>query len=278
MQSPRAALIDAHVHFHACFRASEFINAAQANLSRAAAANGFAETFSAFLLLTETADAHWFDDLVQCARSGDRVADEWSVRFTAYRCQLRLEGPEGRALNVISGYQIVTAEKLEVLALGTRERIPDGQPMDRVIGVAKTAGAIPVVPWGFGKWLGRRGEYVRSLVETSRAGEVFLGDNSNRVAGFPEPRIFDRARSVGIQVLPGTDPLPFPGEASRAGLAGCLVECDPTSEDADAWPTVQRKMTGPAIRTFGRLESPWRFAKNQVAMQLYKRSAARRAA
>ncbi|HEX9876461.1 MAG TPA: hypothetical protein VGC50_07410 [Gammaproteobacteria bacterium] len=273
MSSARYALIDGHVHFHACFDPDEFLNCAWANFARAAVAAGFGDRFSAYLLMTETAHAHWFDDLSQRAGSSVPIAEGWTVRATAHPCQVKLVGPEGAELNVISGYQIVTTENLEVLALGSIERIPDGEPADRVIEAARASGAIPVVPWGFGKWLGRRGKCVHSLVDSSAPGELFLGDNSNRLAGFPEPPILRRARAAGFQILPGTDPLPFAREAARAGTLGFLLECNSAFEDADSWSTVRDKIERrEAVTPFGDFENPWSFARNQIAMQLYKRS------
>jgi hypothetical protein len=273
MNSPRAALIDGHVHFHQCFDAVPFVETAYGNFVRAAGTAGCEHNFAAFLLLVETFEAHWFDDLAELARTHGSVGGGWGVRATADPCQLKLVGSGGRELNVISGYQIVTAEKLEVLALGSRDRVRDGLPIRDVIRRVKASNALAVVPWGFGKWLGRRGKLVRDLVEAAESRGFYLGDNSNRLAGLPEPAIFGRARAAGFEILPGTDPLPFPKEAARAGTAGFLYRPRSEAEDLDSWPVVRARLEEPSpITPFGHLESLPSFVKNQIAMQIYKRT------
>ena len=274
VNSARVVLLDAHVHFHTCFDVGKFLNGAWDNFGRAAQAAG-ADGFCAYLLMTETAYAHWFDDLSRRASACAEVAPGWTASPSGHPAHVRLAGPKGAALNVISGYQIITTERLEVLALGCVERIPDGAPMRHTIDAARALGAIPVVPWGFGKWLGRRGEHVRSLLESPGTGELFFGDNSNRLSGLPEPPILRRAKAAGFHVLPGTDPLPFPREAGRVGALGFSLECEAATEDPDSWSVIREKIGYcEAVRPFGSLEGPWAFARNQIAMQLHKRSGA----
>ena len=271
MDAPLAALLDGHVHFHACFDAGRFLAGANRNFARAASDAGYGDRYAAFLLLTESASAHWFDDLQRAAEEGTAVAPGWSAAATADPRQVALAGPQSERLNVVAGYQIITAEKLEVLALGCRTRIADGSALDEVISAVKAADALTVVPWGFGKWLGRRGKHVQSLLERTAPGELFLGENSNRVTGFGEPPIFRQAREAGIRILPGTDPLPFPREAARTGSFGFILECG-TAENGGVWSTVRRKIEQQQrVKPYGRLETPWCFARNQIAMQVYKR-------
>lgn len=52
----------------------------------------------------------------------------------------------------MAGRQIVTAEKLEVLALGTDLDIDDGRPIREVLSLVTENGGLPVIPWGAGKW------------------------------------------------------------------------------------------------------------------------------
>ena len=71
---------------------------------------------------------------------------------------------------VIAGRQIVSAERIEVLALGTRTQIPDGQPLAATIDAVRADGALAVLPWGFGKWWGARGRMVDAYLETATGG------------------------------------------------------------------------------------------------------------
>jgi hypothetical protein len=271
MDAPLAALVDAHVHFHSCFDARTFLDGANRNFAAAAAAAGYGDRYAAFLLLTETASAHWFDDLQRVAENGTAIAPGWRATATGDPRQLALVGPEGATLNVVSGYQIITAEKLEVLALGCRTRIADGNALDNVVSAVRASDALPVVPWGFGKWLGRRGQHVQALIKKTAPDELFLGENSNRITAFGDPPIFREARNAGIRILPGTDPLPFPREAARTGSVGFIVESE-GDESARLWSAVRRNIElQTSIRSYGRLETPWCFARNQIWMQVHKR-------
>jgi len=150
-----------------------------------------------------------------------------------------------RAFVVLAGRQVAAREDLEVLALGTTARHPDGQPIREVLAWARAQDALPVVPWGPGKWLGARAALLRALVEEARGQELYLGDESSRPISWSPPRPFAWAEAHGVRNLPGTDPLPFPRERTRAG--------------------------GYGFWTDGALESPLRFVRNQIAMQLRKR-------
>jgi hypothetical protein len=123
---------------------------------------------------------------------------------------------------IVAGRQIVTAERLEVLAVGCVDEFPDGKPIRDVMCAVADCGALPVVPWGFGKWLGARGRIVRSLVETPPV-TFSLGDNGGRAALLPRPPLLGVAERRGIPVLLGSDPLPLAPEVTRAGSCGFVV-------------------------------------------------------
>ena len=60
----------------------------------------------------------------------------------------------------IAGRQIVTLEKIEVLALGLKENYSDNKSIEEVINYILSKNALPVIPWGVGKWIGKRGAIV----------------------------------------------------------------------------------------------------------------------
>ena len=135
---------------------------------------------------------------------------------------------------------------------------------------AASSGAVIVLPWGFGKWTGRRGKIIRRLLENGEAPVFHLGDNSGRLKYWPKPREFSIAAERGLQVLPGTDPLPFPTETARVGRFGFALPM-PVSIKTPASDLVSR-LSDPDIRPipYGRCEGLFRFLKNQVNMQLIK--------
>jgi hypothetical protein len=214
--------VDGHVHFHECFTWKVFLDAAAANLARARSATGRSRETRGCLLFTESAGASHFRALA------DRPALAGSAGWRAEKgddgCSLLLTSPGRSPLALVAGRQIVAAERLEVLALGCAREIPDGRPIRDVLRAVADENALAVVPWGFGKWMGRRGRIVRDLVE--RAGEtpLCLGDNGGRMRLLPRPAIFGWAERRGILVLGGSDPLPLPDHATRAGSYGFVLE------------------------------------------------------
>ncbi|MES1245469.1 MAG: hypothetical protein ABUT39_27945 [Acidobacteriota bacterium] len=246
--SSSVALVDAHVHFHDCYDLQAFLEGALRNIRKGADELGLTQ-WTGFLLLAESAGARWFQ----------RWRDD--PRFEATReaeSRVALE-----RLVLIAGRQIVTRERLEVLALGRDLEVPDGLPLRDTLERVRESGALPVLPWGFGKWWGRRGRVVAEALRQD--GELFLGDNGGRLG--PDPALFRRARKLGVRLLPGSDPLPF---SRHAGLAGSYGFVLPHAVDLDrpAETLLQRIRESGQPRAFGRRAGLPRFLRDQVGMQL----------
>lgn len=123
----------------------------------------------------------------------------------------------GCQVYLFAGRQVVTAERIEVLALAADGDFADGQPAERVIAAMRAADGVPVIGWSPGKWCGARGRLVGDLLRRSRPGELLLGDTVLRPRRFPEPRLMRAARRRGLSVIAGTDPLPLAGEERLLG-------------------------------------------------------------
>ncbi|NNE43113.1 MAG: hypothetical protein HKN12_02805, partial [Gemmatimonadetes bacterium] len=173
-----------------------------------------------------------------------------------------------RRMTVVAGRQIVTAERLEVLAIGLDDLPEDGAALGATIDRVNDDGAFPVVPWGFGKWSGARGAIVRELIRTSRPGRFCVGDNGGRPAAGVRPRLFDTAEARNIPVIPGSDPLPFPDQEERAGTYGFVMPqaLDPRRPAHALKEWLRGLRTSPLA--FGQLESLPRFLRAQVGMQM----------
>jgi hypothetical protein len=169
---------------------------------------------------------------------------------------------------VVAGRQIVSSEGLEVLALGTDKAIPDGTPLAATVETIRALRAIPVIPWGVGKWLGRRGQVVKSYIGSSSGDAVFLGDILGRPPFWPRSSIFRVGAARGIGVLPGTDPLPLESETLRAGSCGFYMDCDLASGPPSVVLTDSLRLGPPAILPFARRETSWRFFRNQARLRL----------
>jgi hypothetical protein len=267
-------LVDAHVHIHDCFALPRFLNSAYANFRDVAARKEACNGFTGMLLLAETARANWFKRLTTLADNGHTSETaplgEWHLRHTAESCSLLVERRQNEHIFIIAGRQIVTAENLEVLALGTDAYFPDGAPITAVIEAVRASGALVAIPWGFGKWWGRRGLILKELLDKQESLDLFLGDNSGRPVFLRNPRHFKQAIKKGIQIFPGSDPLPFPSEYWRPGSVGLMIRAY-ISEKTPASNLKQiLRDQAISIKPYGRLENPYRFLRNQFAMQLVK--------
>jgi hypothetical protein len=260
-------LVDGHVHIHDCFSVPRVFDAAAANFAAAAQALSSRRGYDAVLCLTESDKEHFVDG-VRTRRLG-RV---WRGRHGFWEVEPSSE-PEtfvarcgNTRLRVIAGRQLVTRERLEVLALGTTAPLPDGEPMEATLAAVRRAGAAAVLPWGVGKWLGSRGAVVARVLADPACRDVFLGDNGNRLEVGPEPPHLRAARRAGRSVLPGSDPLPLPGEEARVGSYGFAadVALDP-SRPAAALLALLR--SGAPFAAFGRRERLIRFVGNQLALR-----------
>jgi len=180
--------------------------------------------------------------------------------------------PKFGQLELVAGRQIVTAERLEILALGTNQYWEDGQAICDVISSVAKANAVPVLPWGFGKWMGARRRIVVSLIERFSDGLLYLGDNGGRPQILPYPPEFAQAAEIGMKVLPGSDPLPFASEYNKPGSFGFYVDF---IQDYDGvWTSICELLRGNRVdvKGFGSPETPIRFLRNQLAMQYVMRT------
>ncbi len=260
-------LVDAHVHFYPCFAPERFLDAAAANVAEAGRRLALVEPPIGCLLLTETPDMHWFRRWRDEGAGGE---GPWSLRPTQDGIGLlALRGGQPR-LVLVAGRQIATREGLEVLALGCDRDFPRGLAFPDALRASVDAGAVTVVPWGFGKWWFRRRRLVRWLVDTAAPGTVFLGDNGGRARLGRDPALFARARARGLLVLRGSDPLPFTNQETRAGGFGFVLPGTVRAETAAA--DLLRHLG--ALRRqpieFGRLQPPVTFLATQLRMHLRK--------
>lgn len=251
--------VDTHVHFHSCFVEGDFLEAA----SMAGAEESLPGRV--VLCLTESAGMDWFSVLRHRIGSDQHSGPAgWTVRDTHEVQSVVVEGPSGNSLVVVAGRQIVCAEGLEVLALGSVETLSDGLPMVDVMQQVSSRGALVVLPWGFGKWFRRRGEIVRNLIQDPPC-DFFLGDNGGRLALWPEPKLLREFRKSGGVVLPGSDPFPFSWDMGRVGSFG--IQLDGSVGLETPFADLKALLSAPQ-RRYGRLESLLPFVRNQVAIQL----------
>ena len=260
-------LVDAHVHIYDCFQLSAFFDAAAKNFLEAAnqSNNSEKQHITSFLLLSEGTGSNWFFKLKE-NETTENSTGEWTLSSTGEPYSMRLENVSDQTLYLVAGRQIVTSEKLEVLALITEKRFPDGLPLDETIATVSKSGAIPVIPWGTGKWWGRRGKILQDYLLHPSAQPFFLGDNGGRPSFWHTPLLLRFARQRGIQVLPGSDPLPFPLEQTKAGRFGCSLQGTIIGDRPASSLRQLLIKRDKSLTPYGPLEKPAIFIRNQLAM------------
>ena len=264
-------LVDSHVHMHECFDVARVFDAAAANFAAAARALAAERDYDGVLCLVESRGER-FLDAVRARHEGRvwrGVHGFWEIEPTCEPETFLVHCGSTR-LKLIAGRQIVTRERLEVLALSTTAPLPDGEPIEATLAAVRDAGAAAVLPWGVGKWLGARGAVVARILADPEWRHVLLGDNGNRLELGPEPAEFAAARRAGRAVLPGSDPLPLRGEEARVGAYGFAVDValDPLRPAASLLALLE---SASAFVAFGRRQPLGRFVGNQVALKLKSR-------
>jgi len=264
-------ILDAHVHIYDCFDPDTLLDGAIVNFRKAAKNAGISK-YTAVIMLTETANDDYFARFSGASGVADLPGNAWSFGATSEAESLRAIHRDGHELLVVAGRQIVTSEKLEILALATLSRFVDGQPATDVVEKINAVGGIAVAPWGVGKWWGKRGHLISELMQQFSPQQLAIGDNSGRPWFMHMPTHFRVAERQSRRILPGSDPLPFAREATRVGSVGCVLR-HPIDELKPA-ESIKRVLIEPGatVEPYMKHESLLPFLKNQIAMQLRKRT------
>ena len=237
-------LADTHVHVYPCHELLDLLKDAVTRL-QSAAKNPQAPCL---LCLTETSRDDWFKSL---QTGNHRLPEDTQLISTAESISMRIQ-TETLDCTVIAGRQVVTQERLELLALGTTESFTDGLPAQEAFDAIHSSGAIPVLAWAPGKWLGKRADIVNQLMETCKE-DLWCGDSSLRCKGWPTPSPFHANQRP---LLAGSDPLPYPGEETQAGGYGLELKAAFNPETPFA--SFRDAVSGPAevVTRIGSRNSP----------------------
>lgn len=269
-------LVDAHVHIYDCYDLEDLLDAAVTNFYNAASVLGAKSGSTGVLLLSESSGYNYYrqlrDSSIAEPPAGSSSVHRWKFApLPSGECGLCCTREDGATLLMIAGRQIVTAEGLEVLGLMMDDLIDDGLVIHDVIELVHSAGGVVVLPWGVGKWIGRRGNIITQLIRSSKAEDVFLGDNSGRPI-FWNPLHFKEAETFGIRTMPGTDPLPFPSQASKVGGFGFHLNLGLS----DTQPVLNLKAAltdrHTCIYPYGALQKMGRFFLDQLHIRVASRT------
>ena len=127
-----------------CFDLLTLLESAQQNFRDVAGTLGLGSDFRAVLLLTESQGTNYFSEFLQQASSGSSVGG-WKFQSTAESDSLLAISPSEIELTFIAGRQIVTAERLEVLAVCTSNLFDDGGTIPNVIDSVSAANGVAIV-------------------------------------------------------------------------------------------------------------------------------------
>lgn len=238
---PKQLAIDAHVHLHDAENAIKALEQAKHRLA--------GSDQIGVVMLAERQSYDVLDEIRPQLVETEEAEALWL-------------NPE-HTLLVLAGRQIISAEKLEILALATCAKLPDGLSAEDVIAELDAADALVVLPWGVGKWLGKRGALVDRLIAAARSGRLFLGDNGGRPGFWPVHQF-----SSGLPVLSGSDPLPLPGWPEAIGSFGSIIEADLSETTPAASLKRHLRDVGTSIRRHGRLAGPIQFVRDQARLRL----------
>jgi len=211
-------IADTHIHFYPCYDLKRAIVILRSNL-----ANIDSDCLN-LAFLAERFDCHYFQEMK--IKKEEIPSSSFKIRDFGEALMLEEQGYQN--LFLFAGRQVITRERLEILALTTDMKIPDGLPVHTVIDHINEAGAIAVLSWAPGKWFGERGKRVARLLKDYSANELLLGDTTLRPWCWFEPLLMKKAVKSGFSVLAGSDPLPFAGEEKMMGryVSGWKMEFD----------------------------------------------------
>ena len=261
-------VFDGHVHIYDCYDVDTFFSTAFVNFSREGGRLQAESSTTYFMLMAEATGVYYFKQLREMALESRETSG--SVRFEISDDSFALhvyhnDFPSMRLI-IVAGRQLITKERLELLALMTDEDFEDGLDLSATVDAVIEAGGIPVCPWGAGKWLGQRGKVLEKYLMDP--GELFfVGDSGGRPSFWPRPSLFDTGNIVG-RILSGSDPLPLVGEEIKVGCFGGVIPQDCPQDLPATFLRDQFRKSETIISAFGQACSPVSFIKNQIALRL----------
>ncbi len=260
-------VVDTHSHFHACYEVDAYITAAVANAKQVGDA-------LPCLMLADSAGQNSIDLI-------EERLDSTESYFTLHRLEdeaATVTVDEQLRAVLIRGQQIRSRERLEILAFGASSFLEDDLPFADTLLRVSANGKLAIVPWGFGKWSGKRRRLIRDAISTvlSRAETqcvIAIGDNAGRPSLFGWSGVVRNTLARSLRVLPGSDPLPIWGDGSRICSLGMLVNVLCDGRDASIPAAVLRAVASDQVVTVGEHVSFGRFMRQQYNIRCHRASA-----
>jgi hypothetical protein len=247
--------IDTHVHVYHCYDAARFLERV--------ASHAWQTQATPVLCLTESAGFDYYRSLVDHAKQNEPIAG-WSVKCLEAQPAVIL-AKDNYKIIIIAGRQVISCERLEIIALFSEYHYSDGQQSQELIDQIVDNGAIAVLPWGVGKWLGTRGKIISSLLSSNSPARLAIADISSRPYAWPAPSQFSEADVLGYSCLYGTDPLPLDYEQDRMGSAGVIMDLADNPDKAVS--ELKAHLLKLPLERYGHRVSALQFMKDQLMLR-----------
>ena len=216
-------VVDGHVHIYDCYDLDKFFDMAIKNMDKMySSIYPEDDNYQKILLFTEGRDNDYFSRFKANGNIGKQ--SEYKFENTQEDCSIVLLKNNHPLCYILSGRQIVTRENLEVLSIASAQKIDDGLPINNVVNILIDNKQIAVLAWGVGKWFFKRGKIIKDIIEKYHSPYLFIGDNSARPSFWSKPKLYLFAEKYNMQILRGSDPLPFSEETNRVGAFGFIIE------------------------------------------------------
>ncbi len=258
-------LIDSHVHIHSNFELNGFIGNVFKNFNEFTKDSLVNNNCLGILCLTEIEGTDYFSKL----KSKKIILNKkFNIVKTDEDESVIIQNNNDNKIVLIKGHQIVSSEGLEVLSLCSKKRIESGKDIVSTITKIIKVGGITILPWGVGKWIGKKREIIEELILSEL--KFFIGDNSGRLKFIHEPALFHIAKKNKHFVLPGTDALPIKNQINKTGKFGFILQDKiDLNKPAQSLKNILLNLDYQPEQ-FGDLECFPTFLKNQISMQIKK--------
>ena len=177
----------------------------------------------------------------------------WTIEESEEKCYLATDGRH--RIFMLPARQVAAKERIEALGYFGEADVPDGLSLEETVGRLGDAGYQPVIAWGLGKWLFKRGPVVASALESAgKAGKPLpVCDCALRPTFWPTPQLYKRAVELGGFVLYGSDPLPRIGDEYSAGSYAMLLEApfDETTPATSMLSAIRTSALTPVGKRYG---------------------------
>jgi len=248
-------LIDTHVHMHKKYNLDNALDSAWTNFSKQSGDSSHENYLGVLFIYSLRAEEYINSEYME-----SRQPKAWAFK------QIDKITIEARSLQkkilIKTGYQVVSNEGIEVLVQTNNADEFFGEDTESIIEKALDDKLLIILPWGVGKWLGRRGKIINRII-SKYGSRIFLGDNSARPWFWRNVAQFKLAKKYKTRILPGTDPLSISGEEKIIGTCGIRCEVNKLN-DYD----IIDILTNRQITSYGQFESAYRFFYNQFKLRV----------